>query len=199
MSYLSDDPTYPVVFLGLAAVGCLVMLKVTQQGKYLISAGVVLLVLLGWMGIERAWVTDHERIEDVIYRLAAAVEASNADLAADFLTPDCVLEPSNDTNNIVMSYVANHFGRGAVTRERLNEFLPQFTFDWVKVVRMETHVSPISRLGTADCVVHAMAMGKSPTLSTPPAGMGWSFGLVEVSPKVWKVSRISPGRINPKA
>ena len=30
---------------------------------------------------------------------------------------------------------------------------------------------------------------------TPPAGMGWSLGLREVQPGVWKVSRITPGRV----
>jgi hypothetical protein len=35
----------------------------------------------------------------------------------------------------------------------------------------------------------------TPTLVTPPSGMGWSFGLREVEPKVWKVTRISPGKL----
>ena len=184
MYYLSDDAMYPAVFLGLAAIFCLVMLKVSQQGKYLVFAATALVVLLAWVGIERAWVTDEERIEDVVYRIAAAVQDSDADRVADFLAPDCVLEPSGDPSNLVVRYVLNTFGSGPVTRTKLQTFLPQFTFDWVKVTRLETHVSPISRLGTAEFVVHAMAMGKSPTVATPPAGMGWSFGMREVEPKV---------------
>ena len=58
MEFLSDDPTYPVAALGLAALMFVVLLKVTQQGKYLIFAGVAVAILLVWLAIERVWVTD---------------------------------------------------------------------------------------------------------------------------------------------
>ena len=52
--------------------------------------------------IERVWVTDNERIEDTVYALAKAVEASDGERAADYLTPDCLLEPSTDTENVMV-------------------------------------------------------------------------------------------------
>ena len=194
MEYLSSDPTYPAVVLGLAFLVFLVFLKVTQQGKYLVLAGVALAILLVWLGVERYWITDEERIENVVHELAAAVKASDPDRTADLLAPDCVLESTGDQNSLTVHLIHARFPQGLMTRARLREVLPEFSFDWVRVSRLQTHVAPTSRLGTAECIIHAMAMGKAPTLSTPPSGMGWSFGLREVEPKVWKVTRISPGK-----
>src|SRR5438876_684853 len=97
MEMLSTDPTLPVALLGAGALGCLVMLKVTQQGKYLFYALGALVLLLTWLGIERLWVTDEERIEAVVYGIADGVRRSDADAVADFLTPDCSLEPKSDS------------------------------------------------------------------------------------------------------
>ena len=192
MEYLSNDPTYPAVVLGLACLIFLVLLKVTQQGKYLAYAAAALVFLLVWLGVERYWVTDEERIENVVYGLAAAVKDSDADRAADFLTPDCSLEITGDTRGPFMAPIYNRFPRGAVTRERLQEALAVVKFDLVRVSRLQTHVAPISRLGTAECVIRAIG---TPMMATPPSGMGWSFGLREVEPKVWKITRISPGNL----
>src|SRR5262245_28657085 len=88
MEFLSDDPTYLAGGLGLLAAVFLVALKLTQQGKFLVwacaalgLAGVVLL-------IERLWVTDSERIEQVVYELREAVAASDAPAVLALLTPD---------------------------------------------------------------------------------------------------------------
>ena len=39
MRFITEDPTYLATGLGVAAVVFLVMMKVTQQGKYLLYAG----------------------------------------------------------------------------------------------------------------------------------------------------------------
>ncbi len=39
MAFLSEDPTYLLSGLGVVAVTCLIALRVTQQGKFLIAAG----------------------------------------------------------------------------------------------------------------------------------------------------------------
>src|SRR4051794_9665862 len=79
MYYLAEDPSYVLAALGLAAMGLLVALKVTQQGKFLLWAGVVAATALGIFGFERYWVTDAERIEGVVYDLGDAVEASDVE------------------------------------------------------------------------------------------------------------------------
>jgi len=197
MGFLSDDPTCLAAALGLAALVCLVLLKVTQQGKYLIWAGVAALALLVLLSVERAWVTDAERIEATVYGLAAAVERSDADAAAEFLAPECTLAPSSNGDNLYVRYVSSHFA-GPVDRDRLAAQLPRFTFDYVRVSRLSARAGEMSRTGTAEFVVHAWGMQTSPSpaaLATPPAGMGWSLGFREMSPGVWKVTRITPGQM----
>src|SRR4051794_7079012 len=79
MYYLAEDPSYVLAALGMVAAGVVVALKVTQQGKFLLWAGIVAAVALGIFGLERYWVTDAERIEAVVYDLGNAVEASDVD------------------------------------------------------------------------------------------------------------------------
>jgi len=196
MEFLSDDPTYPAIVLGVMAAVFLVLLKITQQGKHLILAGVSIALLGLLLLIEWLWVTETERIEDVIYGLAAAVQASDADKAADFLAPECELEQTPDRGNLVVRIVTSRF-LGPITRDRLRQELDNYTFEYLRVARLQANASMISGRGTAECVIHVSAQRLEPTAfyMTPPNGMGWSFGLRETEPHVWKVTRITPGRL----
>jgi hypothetical protein len=196
MEFLSDDPTYLAAVLGLAALVFVVLLKMTQQGRYLIYAGVAVVLLLVLLAIERAWVTDAERIENVVYGLADAVQRSNAADAYAFLAPECRLEASADSTDLLVRYVSRQLA-GPVTLQKLEDDLPRYTFDYVKVTHLRAHAGAITRMGTADFVVHTMGMQKLPSpvgMMTPPQGMAWSLGFREVTPGVWKVTRITPGR-----
>lgn len=195
MEFLSDDPTYPAAALGLAALVFAVLLKVTQQGKYLILAGAAVAILVAWLAIERFWVTDAERIEDVVYGLVKAVERSDAVAAAGFLAPECRLEASPDSEDLSVRTVSRLIA-GEVNRRRLEAELANFRFDYLKVTHLRAHAGAQSRLGTADFVVHSMGTQTVPphaNLMTLPAGMGWSMGLREVD-GAWRVTRITPGR-----
>ncbi len=79
MYYLIEDPSYLLIGLGVAALGCLLALRVTQQGKFLIWAGVLAAVAGLVFVADQYWVTDAERVEGVVYDLARAVEASDSD------------------------------------------------------------------------------------------------------------------------
>ena len=196
MEFLSDDPTVPAAALGLAALVCLVLLKVGQQGKYLIWAGVCAALLAALLLVERLWVTDAERIEAVVYGLAQAVAESDGDRAADFLDERCELQPADDRGNILVRIVSNHFA-GPITRARLKRELPNYQFDYVRVARVTTHAGAMTRLGSAEFVVHIFGLQKEPAagIATPPSGMGWALGLREAEPGVWKVTRITPGMV----
>src|SRR4051794_20690928 len=67
MESLSEDPTYLAGGLGLVALMLLVALRVTQQGRYLIRALIVLGLAAAVLVIEHFWFTDAERIEGVVY------------------------------------------------------------------------------------------------------------------------------------
>ena len=181
MEYLSEDPWPLAGALGLVALGFLVALLITQQGKHLIRAGIALGLALAVIGIEQVWVTDNERIEAVVYDLARAVGASDpgaieAHLAPDFETPV-----------------------GAVGRALIRASLPNIKFDFVRVSKLSVHAGAQTRLGTADFTVHASGMATTPILShafaTPPSGTDWSLGFRETAPGQWKVTRITPTRL----
>lgn len=197
MEYLSEDPTY--LAGGLAALGLvfLVALKITQQGKYLIRAGIALGLALLVVGIEYVWVTDNERVEDVVYGLAKAVAESDGDAAAAYLDPSCTLEVGSESTNRMISIVTGQL-RGDRMAEWLKENLRDFKFDYLRITRLKAEVRPISRVATAEFLAHTMGQKLQPfqPFATPPSGMGWSFGLKEVEPKVWKITRISPGQID---
>ena len=182
MEYLSEDPWPLAGILGLVALGFLVALGITQQGKHLIRAGIALGLALAVIGIERAWVTDNERIEAVVYDLARAVGASDPGAIEAHLAPD--FESPGES----------------VDRVLIRATLPNVKFDFVRVSKLGVHAGAESRLGTADFTVHASGMATAPLLgshafATPPSGTDWSLGFREAAPGQWKVTRITPTRL----
>ena len=196
MEYLSEDPTYLAGGLGVLAVVFLIALKVSQQGKFLIYAGVAGLLALLVLLVERVWVTENERIEAVVYALADAVSRSDGDAAASYIDPSCVVEPGDRAGRIAVMIYTNF--SGGKPREWLRANLGNIKFDWLRVTRMEAKAGERTGLGSADFVVHTMGQRIEPPggFATPPSGMGWSLGFREVSPHQWKVTRISPGRMD---
>src|SRR4051812_48332830 len=140
MNYLSEDPWPLAGALGLVALGFLIALWITQQGKHLIRAGIASGLALVVIGIEHLWVTDNERIEAVVYDLARDVQASapaaiEAHLAPDFEAPG-----------------------GAVGRALIRAALPNIKFDFVRVSKLSVNAGAQTRQGTADFTVHASGL-----------------------------------------
>jgi hypothetical protein len=199
MYYLAEDP-WPILYvLGGLAVVCLIALRVTQQGKFLIGAGLALALALAFFGIERVWVTDNERIEEVVYGLARAVAAADGEKAADYLAPEAIVElggpePTSLFGRGVFRFIGRFMGH-RLTREELRDSLKDLKFDYLRITRLETNAGAMTRLGRADFVAHAMGEVHAPTFltfATPANGSAWSLGFREVEPGVWKITRISP-------
>lgn len=178
MYYLVEDPFYPLLALGVAAVACLIALQVTQQGKFLIWAGGLLGAGLLWLGVERLVVTDAERVEAVVYELADAVGRSDVDAVNALLAPEVT------------------FGRGGqvegVAAVRLLPRLRQVRFDYLKIRQLATHAGAQSKRGTAE--FKATASGVASFGSEQPfpvTNTAWSLGFREVSPGAWRVNRVT--------
>ncbi len=183
MTYLSDDPTFLAGGLLLLAGGFAFALRVTQQGKYLLYAVIAAVMALVVVVIERVWVTDLERIEQVIYHLRQSVANSDVDGVIDELAPDVL-------------YTRGDISLGPdETRAYIRENLGRARFDLVKINNLEISVAEQSRRGKAEFRV--LAKGTLETSLAPltigTASMSWSLGLRETTPGVWKVSRITPG------
>jgi hypothetical protein len=181
MTFLSEDPTYLAGALFLVAVSFLIALKVTQQGKYLFRALVALALAIAVVLIEWIWVTDNERIENVVHELRTAVLNSDPEGVLAQLTPDVLYtgaETSLSTDG---------------TREFIRANVSNTHFDFVRITDLRTSVGSQSHRGTAE--FRAFTRGGLRSTANVSEGMttvtGWSLGLRETEPGVWKVNRIS--------
>jgi len=182
MTYLLEDPTFLVGGLLLLAGVSLVALRITQQGKYLVRAGIALGLALAVVAVEWIWVTDNERIEEVIYDLRRAVLASDAEGVLAHLAPNVQYL----RGNTALSEEA--------TRALIRLNLSNFHFDFLRISDLHTSVMHQARRGTAEFRV--FARGAQSSLSgVVDMGSGitaWSLGFEEMKPGEWKVNRISP-------
>ena len=187
--YLSEDP-WPLAYaLGLLAFFLLIALWTTQQGRYLLWAGIILAVGLTAFGVERVWVTDAERIEAVVYELARAVEASDSDRVLGLLAPEAAL------------VVEDASLEPEATAAKIRGLLDSTRFDYVRVSRLQAKAGRLTRVGTAEFRVQAMGTVEFSIIRsnymTPPDGIDWSLGFRETDPGVWKITRITPLRTPP--
>lgn len=73
------ESIYPALFLGVMGIGVLaIAFMQTQRGGFLAGMGVVLLLTLGLLGLERMTVTEVEEVEAVVEKLADDIQANNA-------------------------------------------------------------------------------------------------------------------------
>lgn len=177
MTWLSEDPWPLAGGLGVVALALVAALWFTQQGKFLVYAGVAFLLGLAVLAIEALWVTDRERIEGVVYGMAAAVERSDPDAVIAYLAPD--YEVPGGAFGVVLI-------RSTVNSTK---------FDFVNIRSLKVQAGKQSRQGKADFLVMASwarstALGGTNFDATPPPGVGFSLGFREVEPDVWKVTRI---------
>ena len=187
MYYLIEDSTYPLIALALAALLLLVALQVTQQGKFLIAAGILIGLGVTLFVVERLVVTDAERIEAVVYELADAVSRSDIEGVEARLAPEVTLGRQAKAG-------------GLVPLRLLLPILRRVQFDILKVRQLQAQAGSQTKRGTAEFKVTASGM------ADPGGGFGanqpfavtnteWSLGFREVSPQVWKVTRITPIRV----
>jgi hypothetical protein len=182
MAYLSEDPTYFVGGLLLLAGAFLVALNITQQGKYLIRAGIMLGLAVLVVAIEWFWVTDNERIEQVVYALRQAVLNSDAEGVLTHMAPN------------VQYLQADTALSEDATREMIKTSLSHAEFEFVRVLDLQTSVGKQSRRGQAEFRIATRGhLNSSPGIIDLGAAVTtWSLGFQETAPHVWKVSRISP-------
>ncbi len=183
MTYISEDPTLLAGGLLVLAGGFVVALKVTQQGKYLIRALIAAGLAAAVVLVEWLWVTDGERIEQVVYGLRDAVANSDVERVLGYMAPD-------------VQYVRDESALDeAATREFIRANLERVRFDLVRVSGLRVNVAEQSRRGTAE--FHVLSKGTLDTAAGKvPVGTRadslWSLGLRETGPHVWKVNRITP-------
>lgn len=183
MYYLSEDPWYLAGALGVVALGMLVALKATQQGKFLIWA-VICLALAGVVVlVEKLWVTDRERIEEVVLGVGRAARQSDVDAVIALTTPDVILEIRGDRIG------------GKLARPFLRGTLKQAKFDFLTISRIDASSGSQTQRGTANFQVHAGGSYGPYNFMTGASGSDWSMGFQKMPDGQWKVNRITATRL----
>jgi hypothetical protein len=182
MTYLSEDPTILAGGLLVLAAAFGLALKATQQGKYLLRALVALGLAATVVVIEWVWVTDSERIEQVVYDLRQAALNSDVEGMLSHMAPD-------------VRYLKGPTSLDAeATRAMIAENISHTRFEFIRISNLQTSVGEQSRRGTAEFRVFAKG---SISTSVAQVDIGtfnsiWSLGFQETKPHVWKVNRITP-------
>jgi hypothetical protein len=182
MTNFSEDPTLVAGSLLVLAGGFLIALRLTQQGKYLIYVGAALGLAATVVVVEWLWVTDNERIEQVVYDLRRAVLDSDVESVLAQMAP----QVQYSRGDVSLSEEA--------TRNLIRGSLSNSHFDLIRISGLQTSVGNQSRRGTAEFRVFARGSVNT-ALTTGESGSAvsdWSLGLRETKPRVWKVCRITP-------
>ncbi len=188
MNYFTEDPSYLLIGLGVAVLVCLLALKITQQGKFLIWAGVLAVVAGLVFGFERFWVTDAERVEAVVYDLADSVQQSNVERIKAHLDEDVAV----GSGGRVME--------GSIPLKMIFGLLQNCRFDFVKISQLSTTVGRQNRVGKAGFKASATGTFREGGTEIPIGSLGteWELTFRETSPGVWKVTRIQAIKLPPQ-
>jgi ketosteroid isomerase-like protein len=205
VTWLSEDPWPLGVTFGIVAAACLIALKVTQQGKYLIAAGIALLLAVGVVLIERAWVTEEERVETVIRELGRAVARMDADAALALMTPDVTLAQPGVTLGGRQARAIRRVMPGLdedvanPARAVIAAAIRNARFDFLSIPRLKAHAGRQSGMGRAEFRVVASGSieegGTRFNFATDASGTDWTAGLRRDPDGRWLIESITAVRI----
>lgn len=183
LTWLSEDPWPIAGVLSVILLIFLVALRFTQNGLYLIRAGITLAAIVLLFGLEYVWVTDNERLEAAVYALAKAVESTDIPAVMSHFTSDVQFKQRDETVDGII------FDEPFVRSQ-----LEHIQFDFVRVRKLTTKVSPQSRRGSAEFeVLLSGTQTKNSNFDRAGAfSSTWSLGFQETSPGVWKINEIRP-------
>lgn len=205
MTWLAEDPWPLGMTFGAVALGCLVALRVTQQGKYLIAAVIAALLALGVVVIERLWVTENERIEAVITALGHAVARSDADAALALMTPDVTLTQAGVTLGGRQARAIQRVLPGVKAdqanpaRGMIRQAVADARFDFLSITRIQAHAGQLSGMGQAEFRVFASGSidrgGTRFNFATDAGGTDWTAGMRRGDDGRWLIESITAARV----
>jgi hypothetical protein len=195
MSILIENPWPLVWVLGAVGVGCLVALRITQRGRYLVLAFGCVAAALLLLAVDALVLTDVERIEHVLDELVSASRRSDADAALSLLTDDVSLTQGSSLPDTPPS-AARRSLEGTITRSIIHDTLDDVRFDFIHIDNPTITAGQITRQGRAEFRLYAKGTVHSRGFSfaTDAEGSDWSLGFREVGGQ-WKVSRITAVRL----
>ncbi|MFM7316799.1 MAG: hypothetical protein ACKO5E_07605 [bacterium] len=185
---LAENP-WPVVF-ALLAVGSLflVMLAITQNGRNLIRALILLGLAGGLLLIDHFWTTDREKLAAMVAQSASAVKRNDLEAMRLLLAPDAVYQQPGLPAGVKFS--------DPLGKTLLREALDQIKFDMLSVRSIEVNAGKRTGRGSADFKVLCSGTWNPPlggsAINFPPTTSSWSFGFRREKNGDWKIDRITP-------
>ncbi|MDX2035234.1 MAG: hypothetical protein SFX72_01185 [Isosphaeraceae bacterium] len=181
--YVSEDPWPISAFLAALAFVFLVLLRTRQDGRDFLRMLACLAMIGILLIVERVWVTENERVEQVVAELIDALSHSDGDRAAALFAPEITIGVSRDSQRLDLD------------RNAFRALLSTITFDWLRISRLTTHAGAQTRQGSAEFRVSAGGSARSPlgvqlNFATPRSD--WSLGLRKFQDGGWKITRITP-------
>jgi len=178
--YVAENPWPLAGAFGLVALGFLIAMKVTADGKYLVRALIVLGLAAGVLIVEQLLVTDAERIESTVKNLIHALSRSDADGVTQALDDHVTFSIRNDT-------LGNE-----LDLEQFREKLKDLTFDGIYVSRLSTSSMQQSGRGSAEFKASAAGTYQMNGVGYNFAGNSeWSLGFRRLPSGEWKINRIT--------
>ena len=186
--FVAENPWYLAGALGLVALGFLIALKVTQDGRNLMRALIALGLAAVVLVVEQLIVTDAERIEWKVKELIDALLHSDAARASALMDEHVVFTLRNTSLGDELDIAA--------FMDRLSNDL---TFDWLHLSRLTTSAGEQSLRGSAEFKVGAAGTYRSGGIGYNFAGNSeWSLGFRKVASGEWKIVRISAEVLPPR-
>ena len=142
--FLTEDSAYLDGLLIVGALLCLIGLKVTREVKYLTWALTALGLAVVAFTIDQLWVTDYERIEQVVYDLRTAVASCDVQGVFKHLTAD-------------VEYVQGGISLvGDPTRQLIRANLSNATFDAIYIQGLQITAGQQTRRGPGPAPTKAL-------------------------------------------
>jgi hypothetical protein len=174
---LAEDVWRILWVIGLAELTLAIALVVTRRGKYLMAMGAVATAGLLLVIIERLWVTDRERIEQIVADMAVAVEHEDAAALVRHLGPNCRF---------------GQLGRGEI-EQLAQTALRQVQFDQIHLTQRRVDVYRIRRQARVQFVALSEGSASGTPINRYPTG--WVLLFDQTNAGTWQVSKIE--RIDP--
>ena len=190
-THFGENPLPIVIFLLAVAAIFLVMLGLTQNGRHLIRALVLIAIAGVLLLIDYVWTTDRERLALIVAQVASSVRSNNLAGVQEYLTPDAVYQQPGLDSGVTFD--------SPLGKTLLREALDQVKFDFLSVRSLTVSAGKKTGRGKADFNVYCAGTWNSPlggsAINFPPTTSGWSFGFRKQKDGTWKVDRITPTQL----
>ncbi|MFM1801510.1 MAG: hypothetical protein RJA81_862 [Planctomycetota bacterium] len=186
-----ENPLQLVLVLAVISAFFIVGFFITQNGRQLIRAGVILALAGMLLLIDYFWTTDREKLAQIVSQIATAVRNNDLQAVQTQLTADAIYTQPGISTGVTFD--------SPLGKTLLREALDQVKFDFLNVRGLTVSAGKKTGRGKADFNVYCAGTWNPPlggsAINFPPTSSSWSFGFRRMKDQSWKVDRITPTQL----